>query len=237
MKKIIGWIIFRVFIFVWAHVVAWNSRQHCRLLIALAGELTVIAGVSRTDSCFKISSLTLSSAVAEHCFFHFSLLWHLTEGREVTLQLMVLWGLSGSWEADGPIALFLGGTSFQNCRRKKSRAYPRGSGRSALLFAPQMGIPPFGGRDEQEENNFWNLLPRCKMNGKNMECKINFLVTAVGKEYTCWWMLLFWKCSVPCQPRVFSSQKLKRITVNDVLRIFRSYALPYVCFSSLFMRG
>lgn len=66
--------IFHVFIYFWARVVVLNSGQHCRLLVALAGELTVIAGVSRTDSWFKISSLTPPSTLAEYCFFHFSLL-------------------------------------------------------------------------------------------------------------------------------------------------------------------
>jgi len=51
--------------------VALNSRQQCRLLIALAGELTGIAGVPRTNFCFKISCLLLPSAVAEYCFFIF----------------------------------------------------------------------------------------------------------------------------------------------------------------------
>lgn len=48
---------------------ASNSRQPWRLvvlaLVVLAGELVVIAGASRSDSCFLISSLTLPSPVPE----------------------------------------------------------------------------------------------------------------------------------------------------------------------------
>lgn len=46
-------------------------------------------------------------------------------------------------------------------------------------------------------------------------------------------MLLFCKCNILCQLHVCSSQRLRRIAVNDVLRIFGSYALPYTCFSLL----
>lgn len=152
MNKSYAEFIFHVFIYFWAHVVTLNSRQHCRLFIALAGGLTVIARVSRTNSCFKISSLMLPSAVAEYWFFHFSLLWHLTEGREVTLQPALLWELSGSWETDGPITLFLGGTSFQHCGRKSlMRIWGELRGLLCCLY-PEMDTPASRGRDEKEEN-------------------------------------------------------------------------------------
>lgn len=53
-----------VFIYFWTTAMALNSRQRWRLVV-LAGELAVIAGASRADSCFTISSLTLPSPVPE----------------------------------------------------------------------------------------------------------------------------------------------------------------------------
>lgn len=53
-----------VFTYLWTTAVASNSRQPWRLVV-LAGELVVIAGASRSNSRFLISSLTLPSPVPE----------------------------------------------------------------------------------------------------------------------------------------------------------------------------
>lgn len=130
-----------VFMYFWALVVAH-----------IASELTVIAGVSRTGFCFKILSPTVLSAVPEYCFFHFSSLWHLTEGINLMLPLMLLWGLAGSERDWWPHHSSQVEKTSSTARENVSHALLRGGGRSALCFVPRKSITSFWGesRDRKE---------------------------------------------------------------------------------------
>lgn len=148
--------IFHVFIYFWAHVVALNSRQHCRLLIALAGELTVTAGVSRTDFWFKTSFLMLPSAVAAYWFFPFfiTVTSHWRQRGDVATNAAVI-----NWQLRDwcPYHSLPRWNKLPALQEKKSL---RGDRRSAPLFVclyPEMGTPAPGGRDEREEYIPWKF--------------------------------------------------------------------------------
>lgn len=156
------------------------------LVARIAGELAVIAGVSRTGFCFKILSPAVLSAVPEDCFFHLSLLWHLTEGRNLMLPLMLLWGLAGSWETDGPTTL---------PRWRKLAALPEkmylmhcweqvGGLLSALY--PESPSPASGGRAEIEESRGLKYTTQVQNEWKK-QYKMNFLITAMEKKKCSSW--------------------------------------------------
>lgn len=154
----------------------------------------------RADSNYRSSQswplfsdpLTLPSAVAEYWFFHFSFLWHLTDGRErgdtaANAAVRIIWQLR-DW---GPITLFRGGTAFHDCTRKSlSRVSERRWEFCSPVCTQKWVHQLLGEGRERREYTFDIYCPGAKGVEENLEYKMNILTTAAEKEYSCWSMLL-----------------------------------------------
>lgn len=132
--------------------------------------------------------LTLPSAVAECWFFPFSLLWHLSEGRErgdaaTNAAVRRIWQLR-DW---GPITLFLGETTFQDCMRKRFSCISERRWDFCSPVCTQKWVHQLLGEGrERREYTFDIYRPGAKWVEENLECKMNTLITAAEKEYSCW---------------------------------------------------
>lgn len=218
------WFIFHVFIYFWARVVALTSRQHCRLLIAPAGELTVIAGVSEPRVVLPPppfrSPRLLQDAVSS--IFH---------PCDMSLEAE-RWHCSSCCREDHLAAEMMGPSFLSRVEQASSKTlshiWEEVGALQPCLCPGMVQTPVPGRRDEREENTPWEFSAQVEetWNAKwilRNRCRrrIQLLIN------------LFCKCNVPCQPHVFRSPKLRRVAVNDVLRVFRSCALPYTCSSPL----
>lgn len=110
------------------------------------------------------------------------------EVREVTPHLTLLAGSSGGCRLVGPMVLIPRGTSAQRRRTKTpSCASERRWELCGPLCTQEWYKHRFLGAGATEKRVYLgNSVPRGKMNGRNLERKMNFFVTDVEKERSCW---------------------------------------------------